>query len=116
MRPYYSHSSRENATPSSGKSLLASCKEVPPGLNAPLPLPPPPLGGYEQLCACVYDKKISLLFVAFYVIIYYFFTICFVGRCNYSLVIKYETAEDSSGRDLISLQQEIQSMQHTCYA
>ena len=111
MRPHYSHSSRENATPSSGTSLLASCKGVPPGLNAPLP--PPPLGGHEQLCACVYDKK---KFVAFYVIIYYFFTICFVGRCNYSLVIKYETAEDSSGRDLISLQQEIQSMQHTCYA
>ena len=26
MRPHYSHSSRENATPSSGTSLLASCK------------------------------------------------------------------------------------------
>ena len=30
MRPHYSHSSRENATPSSGTSPLASCKEVPP--------------------------------------------------------------------------------------
>ena len=31
MRPYYSQSSRENATPSSGTSPLASYKEVPPG-------------------------------------------------------------------------------------
>ena len=30
MRPYYSHSSRENATPSSGTSPLGSCKGVPP--------------------------------------------------------------------------------------
>ena len=30
MRPHYSHSSHENATPSSGTSPLASCKEVPP--------------------------------------------------------------------------------------
>ena len=30
MRPHYSHSSGENATPSSGTSLLASCKGVPP--------------------------------------------------------------------------------------
>ena len=30
MRPHYSHSSRENATPSSGTSPLASCKGVPP--------------------------------------------------------------------------------------
>ena len=30
MRPHYSHSSRENATPSSDTSLLASCKGVPP--------------------------------------------------------------------------------------
>ena len=30
MRPHYSHSSRENATPSSGASPLASNKEVPP--------------------------------------------------------------------------------------
>ena len=28
MQPHYSHSSRENATPSSGTSLLASCKGV----------------------------------------------------------------------------------------
>ena len=34
MRPHYSHSSRENATPSSGTSPLASYKEV--------PHPPPP--------------------------------------------------------------------------
>ena len=33
MRPYYSQSSRENATPSSGTSLVASYKEVPPGIN-----------------------------------------------------------------------------------
>ena len=81
----------------------------------PPPLPPP-LGVMSNCIYgnCIYDN--SLLFVAFHIIIYYFFTICFVGRCNYSLVIKYETAEDSSGRDLISLQQEIQSMQRTCYA
>ena len=30
MQPHYSQSSRENATPSSGTSLLASYKEVPP--------------------------------------------------------------------------------------
>ena len=30
MRPHYSQSSRENATPSSGTSQLASYKEVPP--------------------------------------------------------------------------------------
>ena len=30
LRPHYSHSSRENATPYSGTSLLASCKGVPP--------------------------------------------------------------------------------------
>ena len=34
MRPHYSQSSRENVTPSSGTSSLASHKEVPP------PLPP----------------------------------------------------------------------------
>ena len=34
MRPHYSQSSRENATPSSGTSPLATYKEVPP--------PPPP--------------------------------------------------------------------------
>ena len=38
MRPHYEHSSRENATPSSGTSLLASCKGVPP------PLPPGAIG------------------------------------------------------------------------
>ena len=32
MRPHYSHSSRENATPSSGTAILASYKEM---------LPPP---------------------------------------------------------------------------
>ena len=36
MRPHYSQSSRENTTPSSGTSPLASYKEV------PLPPPPPP--------------------------------------------------------------------------
>ena len=43
MRPHYSHSSRENATPSSGTSLLASCKEVPP--------PPRPRGESWLRCA-----------------------------------------------------------------
>ena len=36
MQPHYSHSSRETATPSSGTSLLAPCKGVPP--------PPTPRG------------------------------------------------------------------------
>ena len=37
MRSHYSHSSRENATPSSGTTVLASCKGVPPppGLSVP---------------------------------------------------------------------------------
>ena len=30
MQPHYSQSRRENATPSGGTSLLASCKRVPP--------------------------------------------------------------------------------------
>ena len=50
MRPHYSQSSRENATPSSGTSPLASYKEVapPPGLihvvinSPPLPTAPSP--------------------------------------------------------------------------
>ena len=37
VRPHYSHSSRENATPSSGTSPLASCE----GLVRKNPLPPP---------------------------------------------------------------------------
>ena len=37
MRPHYTHSSRENATPSSDTSLLGSCKGVPPpGLSTNL--------------------------------------------------------------------------------
>ena len=82
----------------------------------PPPPLPPPLGVMSNCVSAFMTKKFSLLFVAFHVIIYYFFTICFLGRCNYSLVIKYETAQDSSGTCLISLQREIQSMQHTCYA
>ena len=35
MRPHYSQSSRENATPSSGTFPLASCKEVPPPPGPP---------------------------------------------------------------------------------
>ena len=34
MRPHYSQSSRENATPSSGTSPLACYKEVPPGSHS----------------------------------------------------------------------------------
>ena len=41
MRPHYSQSSRKTATPSSGTSLLASYKEVPP--------PPHPPEGYRPL-------------------------------------------------------------------
>ena len=43
MRPHYSHSSRENATPSSGTSSLASYEEV----------PPPPHPNSEQIWACL---------------------------------------------------------------
>ena len=42
MRPHYSQSSRENATPSSGTSSLASYQEVPPP-------PPPPTPGDGNL-------------------------------------------------------------------
>ena len=42
MRPHYSQSSRENATPSSGTSPLASYKEVPP--------PPTHIPGRVSLC------------------------------------------------------------------
>ena len=49
MRPHYGQSSRENATPSSGTSPLASYKEV----------PPPPAHGDNYsyllyLCACLW--------------------------------------------------------------
>ena len=37
VRPHYSQSSRENATPSSGTSPFASYKEVPPSLCHPTP-------------------------------------------------------------------------------
>ena len=43
MRPHYSQSSRENATPSSGTSPLASYKEVPP--------PPPGIDGLKTKIA-----------------------------------------------------------------
>ena len=43
MRPHHSQPSRENATPTSGASPLASYKEVRP----PTPPPPPPRGGPE---------------------------------------------------------------------
>ena len=40
MRPHYSQFSRENVTPSSGTSPLASYKGVPsPGANVPVPAP-----------------------------------------------------------------------------
>ena len=38
MRPHYSQSSRENVTPSSGTSPLASYKEVPPPREIVLPV------------------------------------------------------------------------------
>ena len=41
MRPHYSQSSRENATPSSGTFPLSSYKEVPPDTHTP----PPHRGG-----------------------------------------------------------------------
>jgi len=50
LRPHYSHSSCENATPSSGTSPLGSCKGV-----------PPPPGGYTVIekrgCEFKNDKK-----------------------------------------------------------
>ena len=44
MRPHFRQSSRENATPSSGTSPLASCKEVPPPgrIHVVINLPPLP--------------------------------------------------------------------------
>ena len=55
VRPHSSHSSRKNATPSSGKSPLASCKEVPPP-------PPPEEGRVEKMVPVLfnYDKIINL--------------------------------------------------------
>ena len=64
------------------------------------------------MCAFM-TKKFRYYLLPFTLLFITFFTICFVGRCNYSLVIKYETAEDSSGRDLISLQQE--NSEHATY-
>ena len=52
MQPHYSQSSRENATPSSGTSPLASYKEVPP--------PPARAGG-----ACSYTRDLKDIFVLY---------------------------------------------------
>ena len=49
MRPHYSHSSRKNATPSSGTSLLASCKGVTP--------PPPPTRKQGQMSHTTLEKS-----------------------------------------------------------
>ena len=54
-RPHYSQSSRENATPSSSTSPLASYKEV------PLPLPPPPTGEKSTTQQVLTHGKGSLL-------------------------------------------------------
>ena len=56
MRPHYSQSSRENVTPSSGTSPLASCKGV----------PPPPGGrgewvGYSEIEELKYKKGLENL-------------------------------------------------------
>ena len=48
MQPHYSQSSRENATPSSGTSPVASYKEVP---------PPPPRALYAVLFYREKDEK-----------------------------------------------------------
>ena len=59
MRPHYSHSSRENATPSSGTSSLASYEEVPP--------PPPPFptqnksGRVLDICIIISALKDTVL-------------------------------------------------------
>ena len=57
MRPHYSHSSRENATTSSGTSPLASYEEVPP--------PPPPTqnksGRVLDICIIISTLKDTVL-------------------------------------------------------
>ena len=54
MRPHYSQSSRENATPSSGTSPLASYKEV---------SPPPPPGSFDQSPLVLFKgSKVELAF------------------------------------------------------
>ena len=56
MRPHYSQSSRENATPSSGTSPVASYKEVPPGINNSLVARkqiPPLLLFQNKYCICI---------------------------------------------------------------
>ena len=57
MRPHYSQSSRENATPSSGTSLLASYKGV----------PPPRASTLDKLNAyCFSDSSLDLMRSFFY--------------------------------------------------
>ena len=79
MRPHYSHSSRENATPCSGTSLLASCKGIPPlpGLIRPLSSPLPlsrfrdwkkksmPFGGVVQTFQLVIKLRTDFLLLSF---------------------------------------------------
>ena len=43
MQPHYSQSSRENSTPSSGTSPVASYKEIPPRVGAHQMEPPSPI-------------------------------------------------------------------------
>ena len=53
MRPHYSHSSRENATPSSSTSLLASYKGVP---------SPPPLAGEKVIHFTQFGLESGMVF------------------------------------------------------
>ena len=53
MRPHYSQSSRENATPSSGTSPLASYKEVPP--------PPPNPGRFLFAHVLLFNQEMFQL-------------------------------------------------------
>ena len=53
MRPHYSHSSRENATPSSGTSPLASYKGAP---------PPPPFAGEKVIHFTQFGLESGMVF------------------------------------------------------
>ena len=67
MRPHCSHSRRENATPSSSTSLLASCKGVPPGLGVlllpPVKVPPQRYVAGTLLYTWVKRDKVELSFL-----------------------------------------------------
>ena len=67
MRPHYSQSSRENATPFSGTSPLASYKEVPPPPRGYRPLP----AGCKSLSVSDLRRDLRYMFVTFLFILDY---------------------------------------------